>query len=206
MPLQETQRRAYMQLAGLSEQQIEETIGSHVVPEHLIRVTDLSQSAVDSVRAAIRQLSTDVAIITAKYNTLAQRTSGDPRQTLDEAEQAADRAVLEELMTDVYIFVTPVGETQNRSTVIDAILAGKLRLPTLGRGGYHVVSDTLQVHGNTAVLTSTIEMNAAGRISELTSTAITDQAAGTYQLSNTYVLQNDRWQLTAGHMSRVPSG
>jgi hypothetical protein len=206
MPLQETQRLAYMQLAGLTEQQIEQAIGSYTVPDLLLQATGLARSAIDAARGAIRQLSTDVTIITAKYNALAQRSGGDPRHAVDAAELAADRAALEDTMTEVYSFVTPTGETQDRGTVIDSILGGKLRLPTLGRGGYHVVSDSLQVHGDTAVLTSTIEMSAPVRLAELTSgAAAAATASGTYRLSNTYVQAGGRWQLTSGHLSQVSS-
>jgi hypothetical protein len=204
MPMTDEHRRTYLQRAGVTLQQIEETVGKLPIHEGTVQAQGLSSADVERARSSIRQVLADAAIIAAKYSTAAAGAPGGTAPGPDEV--AADRRHLEELFAEEYKLITPFGEEQTRAQVIDAMLQGLIHYDGMGRAGFEAKNQTLHAYGGTAVVIGDYQMRASGRAKHVeTGEAVEQDLSGSYRITNTYVFRNNRWQASASHMTQVPA-
>jgi hypothetical protein len=204
MPMNDDQRRAYLQRAGVSRQQIDETVGELPVHAGSARAAGLSDGDAERARSAIRQVLADSAIIAAKYSIAAQG-SGPAAAEVGPDEFEADRGYLDELFADEYALMNPFGEEQDKTHVVDAMLKGMIAYDGMGRAGFEALGQSLQVHGNTAVGIGDYRMQASSRAKDTgTGEVIQHGVSGTYRITNTYVHRDNRWQATITQMTQIP--
>ena len=205
MPMQDEQRRAYLQRAGVSQQQIDQTVGDLPIHEGSYRASGLSRAHAEQVRAAVRQVVADASIIAAKYSAIAQGADRDVAKAVGADEIATDRGYLEELFADEYTLHNPFGTAQDKAQVVDAMLKGMISYDGMGSAGFEALGQSLQVHGDTAVAVGDYRMRASSRARNVETGAVYQQdVGGTYRITNTYVHRNDRWQAATSQMTAVP--
>jgi hypothetical protein len=205
MPMQDRQRQEGLRIAGVSQQQIEEAIGSFPLDQGSIRALGLSRDDAEAVRDEVRQVAADAAIIAAKYNAIARRTNRNITAEVSEDEIAADRAHLEELLADEYRFLNPFGNIEGKRRTIDVILNGRILYSGYGSGGFESMEESLQVHGDTAILVSSFRMGGSGEARKVRTGEVYEQdLAGTYRTTHTYVRRDGRWQYATSQMTAIP--
>jgi len=203
MPMQDEQRRAYLKRAGVTQQQIDQTVGELPLHEGSFAARGLSREQAEQTRAAIRQVIADAAIIAAKYSAITKQTANaEP----DAAEVAADRGHLEELFAVEYLLHNPFGAVEDRDHVIDAMLRGMISYDGMGSRGFSAVSQSLQVHGDVAVASGDYSLRASSRAKDAATGEVYQQdVGGNYRITSTYVHRDGRWQATVTQMTTVPA-
>jgi hypothetical protein len=205
MPMQDSQRREYLGVAGMSQEQIDQAVGSFPIHEPSVQARGLSGDDAAGVRAAVRQVATDAAIIAAKYNTIARRTERNITQEVGDEEVARDRAVLEELLAEEYTFLNPFGNIEGRTRTIEVILNGRILYSGYGSGAFEAIDETLQIHGDTAVLISSFRMGGSGQARRLRDNEVYEQRLdGMYRTTHTFIRRDGRWQYATSQMTLVP--
>jgi hypothetical protein len=209
MPLTDDQRREYMRLAGLTDKQIEESIGDFPVDKLSISLAKIPPTKADSAAKAVRQLQADATIISAKYNRIQGDAKRDAREVTAAAELTNDRKLLDELIGDDYRLVNPFGKSEGKAETINKILSGTIKPETFGVGGFEARETSLKVHGekdpHTVVLHGRFFMKGAGLAKFKKSGAVRwRNLTGEYRSTHTFVLRDGRWQMTATHMTQVP--
>jgi hypothetical protein len=203
MPMQDEQRRAYLRRAGVSQQQIEDTVGTMPINEASLLAGGQSRAQGEQVRVAVRQVMTDATIIAAKYDAIANDKKGE---SVPANEIATDRGYLEELFAVEYTLNNPFGGQQNRMRIIDAILQGTIDYDGMGKQGFEALSQSLYVHGDTAITTGDYRMKATGHVKNATTGELASQdLSATYVITNTYVNRDRRWQAAISQMTVVPA-
>jgi hypothetical protein len=203
MPMQAEQRRAYLELAGVTPEQIEQTVGDLPIVEVSYRARGLARERALSVRDAIRQVLADAAIIAAKYSALRK---ADRLNTVDADEVATDRRHLEELFATEYALHNPFTDVGNREQIIDGMLTGMISYDGMGSQGFEAVSQSLQVHGDSAVAIGDYRLRARGRAKDLQTGRVYEQdLGGMYRINNTYVHRDNRWQAVLSQMTALPA-
>lgn len=206
MVMQDDQRRAYQQAAGLTDEQLRQTIGGFTVEQVSARASGLAAAALTSAQQGVRRLVMDAVIISAKYNEVARRSKQDARSVTAQAEIATDRALLENLIGDEYRMANPFGKVENKQRTINKILSGTIRPDTFGRGGFETTEETFHIHGNTATYAGTFDMHGMGLAQFTKSNAVRARnLTGSYRTTHTFVFRDGRWQITASHMTQVPA-
>jgi hypothetical protein len=209
MPLDENQRREYLEQAGVTDEQIEQAVGPVRVSEVTARATRHTAADVREAEAGVRQLIADVTIISAKYDEISRRTKQDAREVADSNELARDRALLEEMIGDEYRLMNPFGKAEGKEETINKILSGTIRPDTFGRGGFASSEHELQLHGaerpNTAISVGTFTMRGSGLAQFPTGAVRWRNLSGTYRTTHTFSFREDRWQITASHLTQVPA-
>jgi hypothetical protein len=205
MPMAVEQRRRIQEQAGLTDEQVEQAIGTFAVDEESARASGLTREQSEAVRQEVRQLGADAALIAAKYNNIARRTARNPLRELSQEEINADRAHLESLLADEYKFVNPFGNIEDKNRTIDVILNGRILYRSYGGEGFQATEGSLRVHGDTAVLISAFKMRGQGEARRTRTGEIYEQNLdGTYRTTHTFVRRDGRWQYTASQMTTVP--
>jgi hypothetical protein len=202
MPMTNEHRRTSLQRAGVTQQQIDEFVGDLPVHEASVRAKGLSRSDAERARDGIRQVLADVAILSAKHS-----AAGRDRSTqVQPGELADDRKFLDELFAEEYTLVNHLGEEQPKAQIIDGILNGTIQYDGMGRAGFEAKKQSLQVHGDTAVATGEYEMKAHGRARRVdTGEGVDHDLSGSYQITNSYVFRDNRWQASRSQMTQIPS-
>jgi len=205
MPFTGERRQAYKQHTGLTDETIDQAIGSITLDEVSARESGLSDAEIQRARSEIREVLADTLIIGAKYNKAARRTGRKVAQEIAAAEHQADRTLLHEIIADEYQFMNPVGDSAGKETTIDGIMHGRVLFEDFGRGGYETVENSLQIHGGTAVYIHTIRVDSHAQAKKVdTGEVYEHDLSGTYRNTNTFVYRNGRWQISAGQMTHVP--
>ncbi|GAA5179062.1 hypothetical protein GCM10023322_07900 [Rugosimonospora acidiphila] len=206
MPMQDEQRRAYLERAGVTQEQIDQTVGELPIHEGSYQARGLSRDQAHRVREAVRQVVADAAIIAAKYSTIAKRADGDVGREVAADELATDRRHLDELFADEYTLHNPFGQDEGKEHVIDAMLKGMISYDGMGSQGFEASSQSLQVHGDSAVAIGDYRMRATGRAKDAESGEVYQQdLGGTYRITNTYVHRDGRWQAATSQMTAIPA-
>jgi Domain of unknown function (DUF4440) len=204
MPMTNEHRRNSLQRAGATQQQIDEFVGDLPVQEASVRAKGLSRPDTERARSGIRQVLADVAIISAKYSAVTRDGAGQAQVPPDEL--ANDRKFLDELLAEEYTLVNHLGEEQNKAQIIDGVLNGTIQYSGMGSAGFQAKKQSLQLHGDTAVATGEYEMKARGRAKHVDTGEVVDHdLSGSYQITNSYVFRNNRWQAARSQMTQIPS-
>jgi len=203
MPMHDEQRRAYLQRAGVTAEQISQTVGELPIHEATFRTPGMTRERAEQIRRAIRPVIGDASIIAAKYSAVARGKDTEAPKP-DEVEE--DRRHLEELFAPEYTLHNPFGAVEDRRHVIDAMLSGMIDYDGMGRRGFESVKQSLQILGDSAVVVGFYRMSARGRAKNLDTGRVYQQdLSGNYQISNTYVHRDGRWQTLASQMTTVPT-
>lgn len=199
MPMNDQQRRASLQRAGVSQQQIDEFVGELPINEDTIRAHGVAAGQAQQVRTAVRQVLADAAIIAAKYGVAQGAAAVDP------GEVETDRVHLNELFADEYTLTDPFGQAHDKAELIEGMLRGTISYDGMGRAGFQALRQSLNVYGNTAVVVSDHRLQARGRARNTQTGQISRQNLnGTYRITNHYVLRDNRWQAASSQMTQVP--
>ncbi len=191
--------------SGLTNEQLEQSIGTFPIDEESTRQSAVSAEQAEEARAGVREAAAEAARIAAKYNAIAKRTSRDVTAEVSADELAADRTRLEALIGDEYRFMNPFGNIEGKRRTIDVILGGRIIYESYGRGGFETTEESLQIHGDTAVLISAFRMRGSGEARKIdTGEVYEHDLAGTYRTSHTYVRRGGQWQVIASQMTQVP--
>jgi len=215
MPMTDELRRAYLQRAGVTQKQIDETVGELPIHEPTLQERGVAPDDAERVRSAIGQVMTDISILLAKYGAVAEaRVRGAAAVDPDELE--TDRKILEELYVDEFVLFNGSGDALNKAQVIDAILKGTIRFAGWGgagavagtspRTGYEPVSQSLRVYGDTAVVFCNVQLQAKGRaINTETGEMHWQDLRGLRRVTATYRLQDNQWKKVHTQMTPVPA-
>jgi hypothetical protein len=204
VPMNDEQRRAYLERAGVTQQQIEETVGELPVHQESLQAHGVAPDQADQARASIRQVLADAAIIAAKYSAIA-RGGQQAAAPAGPDEVEADRQYLDELFADEYTLMNPFGEEQDKAHIIDAMVKGMIQYDGMGSAGFEALGQSLHVYGDTAVATGDYRMQGSGRAQNTATGEVFQQdLSGTYQITNTYVRRNNRWQAVKSQMTQEP--
>jgi ketosteroid isomerase-like protein len=203
MPMTDEHRRAYLQRAGVTQEQIDETVGELPIHEPTLQELGVARDDAELARGAIRQVRADAALISAKYSAVAQaRERGAAAVDPDELE--TDRKILHELYADEYTLLNGSGDVVTKAQVIDAMLKGTIRFDGWGRAGFEAVSQSLRVYGDTAVVTGDWRLGARGRaINTETGEVYWQDLRGLRRITSIYGLRANRWKGVHSQMTRV---
>jgi len=202
MPMQDEHRRAYLKRAGVTTQQIDQTVGDLPIHEASYQARGISADRAQQIRAALRQVIGDASIIAAKYSAIAQ---SEQAEAVSAAEQETDRRHLEELFAPEYQLHNPFGAVDDREHVIEAMLKGMISYDGMGSRGFENVQQSLQILGDSAVVTGDYRLKASGRATRIETGEVFQQdLAGTYRITNTYGLRDGRWQAITSQMTKIP--
>ena len=132
-------------------------------------------------------------------NPTSSRTpSADTSKTLIAAEQAlsngllrGDWKIIEETYADDIVFTEADGSVHHKSDSVREMQSGDVKFTSIEMSDVHV-----QDLGNVAVVTGKLIEKGHYK---------TDDLSGTYRFTDVWVKRNSRWQLVAGHESRIPS-
>lgn len=205
MPISPAQRLRLQEQAGLTENQIDQVIGTFSIHAESAQVSGLSRDQSETVRQEVRQITADAAIIAAKYNKIARRTARNPLREVTQDEINADRAHLESFIADEYRFVNPFGNIEDKNRTIDVILNGRILYESYGGEGFQATEGSLRVYGDTAVLISAFKMRGQGEARMVQTGEIYEQNLdGTYRTIHTFIRRNGNWLFTHSQMTTVP--
>jgi hypothetical protein len=208
MAMEQELRRRYMEQAGLTEQQLEESLGLVTVAPAAVRVAGVTNRQVEAARQGVRRLMADVTILQAKYSTIARTADRDAREVTVDTELATDRGHLEMMIADEYRLTNPFGKTEGKAETINKILSGTIRPDNFGRDGFETTETEIQVHGtgriDTVVLCGSLVMRGAGLAAFRTGEIRWRDLTGTYRTTHSFVLRDGRWQEAAAQMTMVP--
>jgi hypothetical protein len=205
VPMTDEQRQAYLQRAGISQQQVNETVGQLPIDQASLQAHGVTPDQADQARTAISQVQGDAVIIAAKYSTIAQ-ASDLTAAAAAPAEVEADRGYLDELFADEYTLTNPFGEHLNKAQIIDGMVTGTIRYNGMGSAGFEAQGQSLRVYGDSAVAIGNYQLQASGRAQNTQTGEVLQQSlSGTYQVTNTYVYRNNQWQATNTQMTQGPA-
>jgi hypothetical protein len=205
MPMSAEQRRSIQEQAGLTNEQVEQAVGSFAVHEESAQIAGLTRDESETVRREIRQVATDAALIAAKYNNIARRTDRNPLKETSTDEISADRAHLESLLADEYKFINPFGNIEDKTRTIDVILNGRILYSSYGGEGFRATEGSLRIHGDTAVLISAFKMRGQGEARRTKTGEVYEQNLdGTYRTTHHFARRDGNWQYTASQMTTIP--
>jgi hypothetical protein len=202
MPMQDEHRRAYLKRAGVTTQQIDQTVGDLPIHEASYRAPGVSADRAGQIRDSLRQVIGDASIIAAKYSAIA---GGEPAASISAAEQATDQRHLEELFAPEYQLHNPFGAVEDREHVIEAMLKGMISYDGMGGRGFESVHQSLQILGDSAIVTGDYRLRASSRATRIeTGEVFQKDLDGTYRITTTYALRDGLWQAISTQMTRVP--
>lgn len=209
MPMHEELRREYMQRAGVSPAQLEESLGHFAVMELNAQASDLDAADVEVARMSVRQVQADAVIISAKYNEMQRTSRRDAREMATADELATDRSLLDELIADEYRLTNPFGKNEGKTEAINKVLSGTIRPEVFGRGGYEALETRLQIHGigkpATVVLQGRFFMRGSGLVQYTRSGKRGwRDLTGQYRTTHAFIFRDGRWMMSASQMTRVP--
>jgi hypothetical protein len=200
VPMTDEQRTEYLERAGVSRQQIDETVGELPIHAETLRASNVTPAQAEQARAAIHQVLADAAIITAKYNALVAAST-----TADASEVDRDRRQLGELFADEYTLMNPFGEEQDKAHVVEAMVRGMIHYDGMGRAGFEAHAQSLRVYGDSAVVIGDYQMRASSEAQNAqTGEAYQQDISGNYRITNNYVFRDNRWQAASTQMTQQP--
>jgi len=204
MPMTDEQRRAYLQRAGVTQEQIDETVGELPIHEGTLQEQGLSRADAERARAGIHQVMADATIISAKYSAGVDAMERGAA-AVDPDELETDRRMLDDLFADEYTLFNGSGDALNKEQVTAAMLGGMIHFDGMGRAGFEAVNQALRVYGDTAVVTGDWQLQATGRAKDTETGEVFEQdLRGLRRITNTYFLRDDVWQAGHSQMTRVP--
>jgi hypothetical protein len=202
MPMTDEQRRAYLQRAGVTQEQIDETVGELPIHEATLQERGVARDDAERVRGAIRQVLADATLISAKYSAVAQACGSAAAVDPDELE--TDRTILDELFANEYTLFNACGDVLTKAQVLDAMLKGIIHFDGMGRAGFEAVSQSLRVYGDTAVVTGDWRLQATGEARKVeTGEEFEYDLHAPHRITNTYFLRDNRWQAAHSQMTRL---
>jgi len=205
MPMDPERRRQYQERAGLTDEQIRQTVGTLSVDMEAAAAEGVDARQIEQARAAVQDIMQECTVMSAAYNQIALETDRDARDSVDTAELAADRAMLEDSFTKDYRLTDPAGNVGGRDKTLDAIFSGKIRKETFGRGGFETLKDEFIVKGDSAISVGVFRMNATQLARNIkTGEVRRRRRTGTFHSSHTYVRQGDRWRLAVSQLTLQP--
>jgi uncharacterized protein DUF4440 len=205
MPMDPERRRQYQERAGLTDAQIRETTGALTVDRESAQSLGLNADLIDQARTAVQDIMTDCTVMSAAYNQIALQTNRDARDSVDPKVLAEDRATLEDAFAKDYRLTDPAGNTGGRDKTLDAILSGKIRKETFGKGGFETVDEEFLVKGDSAISVGVFKMNATQMARNIkTGEVARRRRLGTFKSTHTYVREGDRWRLAASQLTLQP--
>jgi ketosteroid isomerase-like protein len=203
MPMTDEHRRAYLQRAGVTQKQIDETVGELPIHEPTLQELGVARDDAELARGAIRQVLADAALISAKYSAVAQAREREAA-AVDPDELETDRKNLDELFADEYTLFNACGDVLTKAQVIDAMLKGIIHFDGMGRAGFEAVSQSLRVYGDTAVVTGDWRLGAKGEARKVeTGEEFEYDLHAPHRITNTYFLRDNRWQAAHSQMTRL---
>jgi ketosteroid isomerase-like protein len=203
MPMTDEQRRAYLQRADVTQEQIDETVGELPIHEVTLQERGVAREDAELARDAIRQVLADAALISAKYSAVAQAREPEAA-AVDPDELETDRKILDELFADEYTLFNACGDRLAKAQVLDAMLRGMIHFDGLGRAGFEAVSQSLRVYGDTAVVTGDWRLQARGEAKNIeTGEEFEYDLNAPHRITNTYYLRDNRWQAAHSQMTRL---
>ncbi|MCA1561433.1 MAG: nuclear transport factor 2 family protein [Chloroflexi bacterium] len=209
MPISKTKRADYMRRAGLTEQQLRETTGTFTVDAVSAAKSGAPENVLNAAANGVQAMIQTCGIVSAVYNAAVKDADKDAREVLTESQVAEDRALLQTLFADEYRFTDPRGNVGDKAKTIEVILSGKVRKEGFGKAGFETTRNDFHVHGQgtTAVSIGEFKMKGSG-LARNVKTGKTEQRSrtGIYRTTHTYIFRDDRWQLAASQMTRVPGG
>ncbi|GGK76589.1 DUF4440 domain-containing protein [Mangrovihabitans endophyticus] len=205
MPMDPERRQRYQERAGLTDEQIQQTTGTLTVDRAAAQADGVDLAQVDLARTAVQNIMAECTVISAAYNQIALETERDARDSVDQQDLAADRALLEDSFTKDYRLTDPAGNIGGRDKTMEAIFSGKIRKETFGRGGFETLSDEFMVKGDTAISVGVFRMNATQLARNIkTGETRRRRRTGTFRSTHTYVRSDDRWRLAASQLTLQP--
>jgi hypothetical protein len=202
-------RTEYMQRAGMTAEQLEESLGHFAVTELNIQSTGLAATDIEDARLAVRQVQADAVIISAKYNEIVRTSRRDARELATEVELSTDRQLLDELIADEYRLTNPFGKNEGKAETINKMLSGTIRPEKFGRRGYEALESKLQVHGvdkpATVFLQGRFFMKGSGLVQYAKSGKRGwRDLTGEYRTTHGFIFREGRWMMSVSQMTRVP--
>jgi hypothetical protein len=202
MALDAERRQQYQRSAGLTDEQIRQTVGNLTVDREATRLNGLTDEHVENVRQAVGDIMTDCTIISANYNQIALETNRDARETAAEENLIADRELLEDSFSKDYRLTDPNGNVGGRDKTLEAIFSGKIRKETFGPGGFETLSEEFQVRGESAMSIGVFRLTATQMARNLKSGVVRRRPReGTFRSTHTYVFEEQRWRLAASQLT-----
>ena len=135
-------------------------------------------------------------LVTLANSLIASSRSGDTRQEIMAFEQnfnaallSADWRVVERVYADDLVFTNADGSVTNKLDEVGAVKSGDIKFESIEMSDVKV-----QDFGNVAIAT--------GKLVESVRYKATD-LSGTYRFTDVWAKRNGRWQIVAGHESRV---
>jgi ketosteroid isomerase-like protein len=137
-----------------------------------------------------------IAFMAFGSSLMAKAQSGDATHELAGLERnfnaallSADWRAVEQIYADDLVFTNADGSVTNKSDEVDAVKSGDIKFESIEMSDVKV-----QDLGNVAVVT--------GKLVERVRYKTTD-LSGTYRFTDVWAKRNGRWQIVAGHESRV---
>src|SRR5262245_60564532 len=127
---------------------------------------------------------------------LAQSTGGVEQEILkleqvyDDAYLKQDKAGLERLLADDYMYIHSNGTLTNRTTEIAEVTSGGLKWT-----GSRLDSQSVRVYGDMAVVTGVQTLTGTGK----------GYVSGARRYTNIWLRRNGRWQTVGGQSTLLPS-
>jgi len=161
---------------------------------------ELSESEIATLQDEVRQVYQEFERLSNKYNTVQQVTSG-PTRAATEIEQ--DRAELDRMVADDYVFVDPFGHVYDKQRMISQVLDGNVafdefrtdqeELRIMPDGNHAVSSGVFYMKGNVKVRYKT-----SGRMGRR-------DISGLYRTTHSFAKRDDgSWVVVASHMTKEP--
>ncbi|MBD2090123.1 nuclear transport factor 2 family protein [Microcoleus sp. FACHB-1515] len=110
-------------------------------------------------------------------------------ERLRQAMLASDVAALDELIADDLVFTLPTGALANKQMDLDAHRSGSEKLTAV-----KFLERQVQIYDKVAIVTVK---------TELAGTYEGENLTGTYRYTRVWAQPQGRWQIVAGHVSRV---
>jgi Domain of unknown function (DUF4440) len=205
MPSTPARRKDYMQRTGVTNAQLTQTVGKITLQRENVRASSTNNREAARALSGIKTFLLDLALISAMRNHVTQESKKGTLTATEKADLDADEKLLNEMFADEFILTNPKGVVVKKAGVIENILEGKIRYSAFGKGGFETTENVIQIHKDHAVLSGMFKMDATQLARHRKSGEIKRvPRGGTFRSISSYVYRDDRWQLTAMQLVRVP--
>lgn len=143
-----------------------------------------------------RSVMIAIGIASAVVGSLAQSTSGVEQEILkleqvyDDAFLKKDRAGLERLLADDFVYIHSNGTLANRAAEITEAMSADIKWT-----GSKLDGQRVRVYGDTAIVTGIQTLTGSGK----------GYVSGARRYTNLWVRRNGRWQTVGGQSTLMPS-
>ncbi len=158
---------------------------------------DLEATEVAAKGLEVRQLYRDFEKLSEKYNRTSQSKA---LAAASPAELAADRAQLDSMVADEYIFVDPFGKVYDKEGMLGQVTTSNVLFDD-----YKTLEEKLQVFKTTAVSTGVFSMKGVINV-KYKKSGVTRRRniSGHYRTTHIFAKRGKGWQVIASHMNREP--